>query len=60
MDALELPLNNKSSVVDWEAFLKLKTVLKYFTATKDQYLEFWMKVSHILRLIFLNCYFHKI
>lgn len=45
MDALGLSVSNKSSIVDWNAFLKLKTVLKYFTATKDQMLEFWMKVS---------------
>jgi len=43
MDALGLSISNKSSIVDWNAFLKLKTVLKYFTATKDQMLEFWMK-----------------
>lgn len=45
LDALELPVSNKTTVVDWTDFLRLQTILRYYTATREQYLDFWMKVS---------------
>ena len=53
MDALGLPISNLSSIVDWKNFLKIQTILRYYTATREQYLDFWMKVSQFY------CYHRK-
>ena len=54
LDALGLPIANRNTIVDWKSFLRLQTILRYFTATKDQFLDFWMKVScEIFLFIFL-------
>ena len=30
-------------MVTWHGFLLIQTILRYFTATKEQFVDFWMK-----------------
>lgn len=56
LDALGMPVTNKNIRVTWKSYLKIQTLLRYFTATKDQFLDFWYKVSfsyfHVIFAVF--------
>lgn len=43
LSALDLQADMESTVVSWRDFLRLSTILKYYTASKKEYLDFWMK-----------------
>lgn len=42
LNALDLPPHSKATVIGWREYLKIMTVLKYFTASKQLFLDFWM------------------
>lgn len=43
MAALGIDINDDGSKVDWEAFMTLNQLLRYKTATDDQFLDFFVK-----------------
>lgn len=50
LDALDLKMKIKSTVVGWKDFLRVQTHLRYYSATKEQYLYFWMRVLNPLNM----------
>jgi hypothetical protein len=39
--------NSRASVIDWDLFLKIQSLFKYHTATREVYVDFWQKVSYL-------------
>ena len=42
LNSLNLPFDSKTTIVEWNDYLTLAALLKYFTATKKQYIDLWM------------------
>lgn len=44
--AMGLPsFKDKHSIVDWNNYLKLQSLCRFYTASYEDYIEFWKKVS---------------
>lgn len=43
MNALGVDVNDASSKVDWEAFMLLNQLIRYNTATDEQFIDFIVK-----------------
>lgn len=50
--ALDLPVANENYIVNSKDFIKIQIFLRYFTAMKKQYIDFWIKVGLSLNIIF--------
>ena len=43
MNALGIDINDAGSKVDWEAFMLLNQLIRYNTATDEQFIDFFVK-----------------
>lgn len=43
LKAIGLQVYNPKTKVNWNMFLKIQSILRYYTATKDVYFDFWMR-----------------
>ena len=41
--SIGIPLLGKNPFIDWNSYLKIMSIIRYHTITKEQSLDFWLK-----------------
>ena len=42
--------NTRASVVNWDLYLKILSILQFYTASREIYVDFWLKYFNIYNL----------
>lgn len=42
--------NTRASVVNWDLYLKIVSILQFYTASREVYVDFWLKYFNIYNL----------
>ena len=42
--------NTRASVVNWDLYLKIVSILQFYTASREIYVDFWLKYFNVYNL----------